>query len=54
MGAGAYPDLQTAGHSMVRLATTVEPEAGLHATYDEGYARYLETYAALAPLFHRT
>ena len=38
---------------MVRLTTTVEPDPSTRQVYDEGYIRYRETYAALAPLFHR-
>jgi ribulose kinase len=53
VGAGAFPDLRTAGQAMVRLSTTVEPDAALRAVYDEGYVRYRETYTALAPLFQR-
>lgn len=53
VGAGAFPDLRAAGQAMVRLSTTVEPDAALRAVYDEGYARYRETYTALAPLFQR-
>jgi sugar (pentulose or hexulose) kinase len=53
VGAGAFADLRTAGQAMVRLSTTVEPDAALRAVYDEGYIRYRETYTALAPLFQR-
>jgi ribulokinase len=53
IGAGAFPDLRTAGQAMVHLSTTVEPDTSLRAVYDEGYARYRETYTALAPLFQR-
>ncbi len=52
VGAGAYPDLRAAGRAMVRLTTTVEPDAAMRAAYDEGYGRYKDTYAALASLFH--
>jgi FGGY-family pentulose kinase len=51
VGAGAYPDLQTAGREMVHPGVTVEPDLSTHALYDEGYALYKETYNALAPLF---
>jgi ribulose kinase len=53
VGAGAFPDLRTAGQAMVRLSTTVDPDAALRTVYDEGYVRYRETYTALAPLFQR-
>jgi ribulose kinase len=52
-GAGLYADLPAAGAAMVRLGTSVEPNAAHRAVYDEGYGLYLDTYAALAPLFHR-
>lgn len=54
VGAGAFADLRTAGQAMVRLSTTVEPDVQQKDIYDEGYARYKATYAALAPLFHGT
>jgi sugar (pentulose or hexulose) kinase len=38
---------------MVQLTTTVEPDPSTRQAYDEGYIRYRETYAALAPLFRR-
>ena len=53
VGAGAFPDLRAAGRAMVQLTTTVEPDPSTRPAYDEGYIRYKETYAALAPLFHR-
>ncbi|MDQ6660039.1 MAG: FGGY-family carbohydrate kinase [Chloroflexota bacterium] len=53
VGAGAFADLRAAGQAMVHLSATIEPDTTLRAVYDEGYARYRETYTALAPLFHR-
>ena len=53
VGAGAFPDLRAAGRAMVQLTTTVEPDPATRQVYGEGYIRYRETYAALAPLFHR-
>lgn len=53
VGAGAYPDLLTAGQAMVHAGVTVEPDRTTSAIYDEGYALYKETYRALAPLFQR-
>ena len=53
VGAGAYPDLRAAATEMVRETRTVEPDPSTRAVYDEGYARYTDTYAALAPLFQR-
>ena len=51
VGAGAFPDLPTAGDAMVRLASTIEPDPSSSTIYDAGFDRYLETYTALAPLF---
>ncbi len=53
VGAGAYSDLQSAGEAMVRFDRTIEPDVHAAETYDEGFTRYLDTYTALAPLFHR-
>lgn len=53
VGAGAYPDVRAAGRAMVRPATVVAPNPATRPAYDEGYARYRDTYAALAPLFQR-
>ncbi|HEX7736717.1 MAG TPA: FGGY-family carbohydrate kinase [Ktedonobacteraceae bacterium] len=53
VGAGAFADLRAAGQAMVHLGTTVEPDHATRAVYDEGYARYKATYAALAPLFQQ-
>jgi Ribulose kinase len=54
VGVGAFTDLRAAGQAMVYLHTTVEPDESTRAVYDEGYARYKATYAALAPLFQKT
>jgi ribulokinase len=53
VGAGAFADLRSAGQAMVHLGTTIEPDAAHKTAYDAGYTRYRETYAALAPLFHK-
>jgi FGGY-family pentulose kinase len=53
VGAGAFTDLRTAGQAMVHPGQVMEPDPATQAIYDEGYARYRETYAALAPLFKR-
>ncbi len=53
VGAGAFADVRAAGQAMVHLSTTVEPDTVQRAIYDDGYARYRETYSALAPLFHK-
>jgi FGGY-family pentulose kinase len=53
VAAGAFPDLQTAAATMVRRAERIEPNPALRDVYDEGYALYIDTYAALAPLYAR-
>jgi ribulose kinase len=53
VGAGAFPDLPAAARAMVHPATVIEPDPATRAAYDDGYARYKDTYAALAPLFRR-
>jgi FGGY-family pentulose kinase len=51
VAAGAFDDLRGAAAAMVARAETIEPDAALRGVYDEGYERYVATYAALAPLF---
>ncbi len=53
VGAGAFADLRAAGKAMVHVGNTVEPDTSTRSRYDEGFALYKETYAALAPLFQR-
>lgn len=53
VGAGAFPDLPTAGQAMVHTGRVIEPALSHQAIYEEGYARYRATYTALAPLFQR-
>jgi len=53
VGAGAFADLRTAGQAMVHAGITVEPDTSTRTRYNEGYALYKDTYAALAPLFRR-
>lgn len=52
VGAGAFDNLGEAAATMVRPATSIEPNPANRAVYDDGYARYKATYTALAPLFH--
>lgn len=54
VGAGAFPDLLTAGAAMVHPGRIIEPETSTLSIYNEGYERYKKTYQALAPLFHET
>ena len=38
---------------MVKRADRIEPDPALRGVYDEGYALYIATYEALAPLYAR-
>lgn len=53
VGAGAYGGLAEAAGAMVSIAETIDPDPATRAAYDEGFAFYRETHAALAPLMHR-
>jgi xylulokinase len=51
VAAGAFADLDEAGRAMVRTSRRYEPDPAAHAVYDEAYARYVELFEALRPLF---
>jgi ribulokinase len=53
VAAQAFPDLPSAAAAMVRRADRIEPNPALSDLYADGYARYVQTYEALAPLFAR-
>ncbi len=53
VAAGAFTDLPKAAAAMVRRAERIEPNPALREMYDDGYALYVDTYAALAPLYAR-
>lgn len=53
VGADAFADLRSAGQAMVHPGLVIEPDTAQKTVYDTGYARYRETYAALASLFHK-
>ncbi len=48
---GIFPDLGAAGRSLVATRDRYEPDASAHATYDRAYARYVQLFATLRPLF---
>ena len=50
VGAGLYPDLQTATEQMVQVKRVIEPNAASHAAYQPYYQLYKETYEALGTL----
>jgi ribulokinase len=47
MGAGAYPDIDSACAAMVRTARVIEPDMDAHAAYAPIYARYQAAFGAL-------
>ncbi len=49
---GVYPDLDTAAANMVRTGQVYQPNPALRDVYDRAYARYLELYQRLEPMFH--
>ena len=54
VGAGIYPDLQTAAEKMVHTERTVEPDAARHAEYEFYVDKYIETYERMKDLMHDT
>lgn len=49
-GAGRFDRIEEAAAAMVRVASTIEPDAARHAAYGPIYDRYRAAYAALKPL----
>jgi FGGY-family pentulose kinase len=54
VGAGVYPDVQTAAQHMVHTERTIEPDAGRHQEYQFYLDRYIETYPRMKDLMHET
>lgn len=54
VGAGVYPDVQTASDNMVHTERTTEPNAEAHEAYQFYLDRYMETYPAMRELMHKT
>jgi xylulokinase len=53
VGAGVWPDVETACAAVIRITGQVKPDpAGVDA-YQPYYQRYRELYPALSPVFHR-
>ena len=52
VGAGIYPDLQTAAENMVHTEDTIEPNPDAHEAYKFYVDRYIETYPAMRDLMH--
>ena len=51
VAAGIYGDLAEAATAMVRTGQRYEPDPAVHAAYDHAYARYIELFEALRPLY---
>jgi ribulose kinase len=54
VGAGVYPDIQTAAQNMVHTLRTIEPDPERHEAYSFYVDRYIETYPQMRELMHRT
>jgi ribulose kinase len=54
VGAGIYPDVQTAAENMVHTEETIEPNPEAHEAYKFYVDRYIETYPAMKELMHKT
>ncbi|MDQ3507781.1 MAG: FGGY family carbohydrate kinase [Actinomycetota bacterium] len=54
VGAGIYPDVQTASANMVHTERTIEPNAEAHEEYKFYMDRYVETYPKMRDLMHKT
>jgi FGGY-family pentulose kinase len=54
VGAGIYPDVQTAADNMVHTEETIEPNPEAHEAYKFYVDRYIETYPAMKELMHKT
>ena len=54
VGAGIYPDIQTAAEHMVHTADTLEPDPERHEEYQFYVDRYMETYPQMRDLMQKT
>jgi len=52
VGAGAYPDIETAVQNMVRMGTTYYPNEKNKEGYDRGYRIFRSLYDSLKPINH--
>jgi FGGY-family pentulose kinase len=53
VGAGIYPDVQTATENMVHTERTIEPDPEAHEQYKFYLERYIETYPLNKDLMHK-
>jgi len=54
VAAGVFADLDAAGRAMVATKRRYIPDPAAHPVYEEAYARYIELFEALRPLFARS
>lgn len=54
VGAGLYPDVQTAANAMVHVTRRIEPHADAHQAYKFYADQYIETYPRLQDLIQET
>lgn len=54
VGAGVYPDVQTAAQNMVHTERTIEPDEERHEAYGFYVDKYVETYPRMKDLMHET
>ncbi len=52
VGAGIYPDIQTAAQNMVHVERQIEPDAARHEEYQFYVDKYVETYPRMKELMH--
>ncbi|CAN5641345.1 FGGY-family carbohydrate kinase [soil metagenome] len=53
VGAGIYPDIQTAAENMVHTESTIEPNQEAHEAYKFYLERYIETYPQMKDSMHK-
>ena len=53
VGAGIYPDVQTAADAMVHTERTIEPNQEAHEAYKFYVERYIETYPQMKESMHK-
>jgi FGGY-family pentulose kinase len=53
VGAGIYPDIQTASGHMVHTTHTIDPDPEAHEAYRFYVDRYIETYPQMRELMHK-
>ncbi len=54
VGAGLFPDIQSAASQMVRVRSRIEPNPAAHEAYRFYVDQYINTYPPLQPLTHDT